>query len=52
MLQNKGGIADAEDIFQKALLQIAVRYKKEKCQIKSSFNAYLYTVCKNLWRRE
>lgn len=52
VLQNKGGVADAEDIFQKALLQITVRYKKEKFEIKSSFNAYLYTVCKNLWRRE
>ena len=52
VLQNKGGVADAEDIFQKALLQITVRYKKEKFKINTSFNAYLYTVCKNLWRRE
>lgn len=52
ILQNNGGMEDAEDIFQKALLQIAVRYKKEAFEIKSSFDAYLYTVCKNLWRRE
>jgi len=52
VLQNKGGIADAEDIFQKALLQITVRYKKEEFQINTSFSAYLFTVCKNLWRRE
>ncbi len=52
ILQNKGSIEDAEDIFQKALLQITVRYRKEKFVIKSSFEAYLYTVCKNLWRRE
>ncbi|PKH50682.1 RNA polymerase subunit sigma [Tenacibaculum sp. Bg11-29] len=52
VLQNKGGIADAEDVFQKALLQITVRYKKEKFKINTSFNAYLFTVCKNLWRRE
>lgn len=50
--QNKGNVADAEDIFQKALLQIAVRHKKEKIQITTSFDAYLFTVCKNLWRRE
>ncbi|WP_111685543.1 RNA polymerase sigma factor [Winogradskyella tangerina] len=49
---NKGRREDAEDIFQKALLQLAVRYKKEKFEIKSSFEAYLFTVCKNLWRRE
>lgn len=52
VIQNKGDQADAEDIFQKALLQLAVRYKKEQFEIKSSFDAYLFTVCKNLWRRE
>lgn len=50
--QNKGNVADAEDIFQKALLQISVRHRKEGIEIKSSFDAYLFTVCKNLWRRE
>ncbi len=52
ILQNKGGIEDAEDVFQKALLQIAVRHKKEGIHINSNFDAYLFTVCKNLWRRE
>jgi len=52
ILKNKGQQQDAEDIFQKALLQLAVRYKKEKFVIKTSFEAYLFTVCKNLWRRE
>ncbi len=52
IFQNKGNKQDAEDIFQKALLQLAVRYKKEKFIIKTSFEAYLFTVCKNLWRRE
>lgn len=52
ILQNKGNEQDAEDVFQKALLQISIRHKKEKIIIKSNFNAYLFTVCKNLWRRE
>lgn len=52
VMDNKGQQTDAEDIFQKALLQLAVRYKKEKFEITSSFEAYLFTVCKNLWRRE
>ncbi len=52
ILQNKGNEQDSEDIFQKALLQIVVRYKREKFEITSSFEAYLFTVCKNLWRRE
>ena len=52
VLQNKGQAQDAEDVFQKALLQLTVRYKKEPFEIHSSFEAYLFTVCKNLWRRE
>ena len=52
IVQNSGSIEDAEDIFQKALLQVAVRYKKEAFEIKIDFDAYLFGVCKNLWRRE
>jgi len=52
VLKNNGNIDDAKDIFQKALLQLAVRYKKEKFEIHFAFDAYLFTVCKNLWRRE
>lgn len=52
IFHNKGKTEDAEDIFQKALLQIAVRYKKEKFIINTNIDAYLFTVCKNLWRRE
>lgn len=52
VMQNKGAKEDAEDVFQRALLQLAVRYKKEKFEITTSFEAYLFTVCKNLWRRE
>lgn len=52
ILQNKGQEADVEDVFQKALLQLAVRYRKKKFEIKTSFEAYFFTVCKNLWRRE
>ncbi|WP_299107085.1 sigma-70 family RNA polymerase sigma factor [uncultured Tenacibaculum sp.] len=52
VLKNNGNMEDAEDIFQKALLQISMRYKKEKFTITTSFDGYLFTVCKNLWRRE
>ena len=52
ILQNSGKTEDAEDVFQKALLQITVRYQREKFEIRTTFEAYLYTVCKNLWRRE
>ncbi|WP_298519699.1 sigma-70 family RNA polymerase sigma factor [uncultured Kordia sp.] len=49
---NNGHISDAEDVFQKALLQIIVRYRKEPFTIKASFENYFFTVCRNLWRRE
>ncbi|WP_405206778.1 RNA polymerase sigma factor [Aquimarina sp. LLG6339-5] len=52
LLQNKGTQQDAEDIFQKALIQITVRYRKERFEINTSFEAYLFTACKNLWRRQ
>jgi RNA polymerase sigma factor (sigma-70 family) len=49
---NNGRISDAEDIFQKALLQVIIRYRKEPFVIKTSFENYFFTVCRNLWRRE
>ncbi len=52
IVQNKGNTEDAEDIFQKALLQIAMRHKKDGIQINTTFDGFLFTVCKNLWRRE
>lgn len=52
IVSNNGRIDDAEDIFQKALLQIIVRYRKEPFEIKASFENYFFTVCSNLWRRE
>ncbi len=50
--QNKGQQSDADDVFQKALLQIVARYKLRGLSINTSFEAFLFTACKNLWRRE
>ena len=52
VLKNNGTQEDAEDVFQKALLQIAVRYREEPFEIRTDFQIYLFAVCKNLWRRE
>ncbi len=52
VIQNKGNTTDAEDIFHNALIQLYVRLKNRQLVIKSSFEAYLFTTCKNLWRRE
>ena len=50
--KNNGSYSDAEEIFQDALFQLVVRYRVRKFEIKSSFEGYLFTVCKNLWRKE
>ena len=52
VLSNKGSAEDAEKIFQEALYQLALRLKVTDITITSSFEAYMFTVCKNLWRRE
>jgi len=52
VIQNKGNTTDAEDIFHNALIQLFIRLKNRQLEIKSSFEAYLFTTCKNLWRRE
>ncbi|RZS93151.1 RNA polymerase sigma factor [Aquimarina brevivitae] len=52
VLKNKGKQEDAEDVFQKALMQIIARYKVKGLSIESSFEAFLFTACRNLWRRE
>lgn len=46
-----GSKKDAEDVFHNALLLIYVKLKEEKITIQS-FDNYLFTVCKNLWKRE
>ncbi|WP_299889471.1 RNA polymerase subunit sigma [uncultured Lacinutrix sp.] len=46
-----GSIKDAEDIFHNALLLIYVKLKEDSINIQS-FDNYLFTVCKNLWKRE
>ncbi|MEM6719277.1 MAG: RNA polymerase sigma factor [Bacteroidota bacterium] len=52
VLQNNGAVNDAEDVFHNALIQLYIRLKNRELVIKSSFEAYLFTTCKNLWRRE
>lgn len=49
---NKGTGDDAEEIFHNALFQLIARAKTRGIQINSSFEAYVFTVCKNLWLKE
>ena len=49
---NNGIYSDAEEIFHDALYQLIARAKVSGVQIKTSFEAYVFTVCKNLWMKE
>ncbi len=51
IVKHQGGKPEAEDIFQNALVLLYVKLKKEKLQIQS-FEKYLFTICKNMWRRK
>lgn len=50
ILQNKGKEDDVQDVFQDALMYLITK-QKEKPLALQSFEAYLFTICKNVWRR-
>lgn len=52
ILNNSGQIADARDVFNKVIYQFTARLEKDTIEVKSTFEAYILTACKNLWRRE
>ncbi|WP_024770043.1 RNA polymerase sigma factor [Aquimarina macrocephali] len=51
ILQNKGNHEQARDVFQESLLYIVIGVRERKLNI-DCFEAYLFTICKNIWRRE
>ncbi len=46
---NSGTVADAEDIFQEALIVIYEKLREENLQLKSSLFTFIFAICKNLW---
>ena len=49
-IQNKGGgIDDAKDVFQEALIVIYKKAKEDTLELKSQFFTYLMGVCKYIW---
>lgn len=51
VLQNRGNEDQAKDIFQESLLYLITLAQQKKLQI-NNFEAYLFTISKNMWRRE
>lgn len=52
VMKNSGQIEDARDVFNKVIYQFTARLDKENIEIKSQFEGYIFTACKNMWRRE
>lgn len=52
VMSNQGTEDEAKDIFQKVLLQLITRIKVSDYKLIDAFEAYMFTACKNLWRRE
>ena len=50
ILSNKGKQEDALDVFHDALMYIIVTQKEKKTVIQS-FEAYLFVICKNIWKK-
>ncbi|MCX6281869.1 MAG: sigma-70 family RNA polymerase sigma factor [Bacteroidetes bacterium] len=46
-----GNLEDAEDIFHDGLIIVHNRLKNNKFTLNSTLKTYLYSVCKNLWKR-
>lgn len=49
ILTNKGKEEDVEDVFHDALMYLIVTHKKKRLQV-NSFEAYFFTICKNIWK--
>ncbi len=49
---NSGGLDDAKDVFQEGILAIYNKIKKEELVLTTTFHAYLFSVCKNIWLKK
>ena len=52
VLNNKGTIEDAKDVFQDAMMVIYEKSLNPDFELKYSLHTYLYTVCRNIWLKK
>ena len=52
VMRNGGQKEDAKDIFNLVIYQLTARLEREPIHISSTFEGYLFTACKNMWRRK
>ena len=46
---NSGNKADAEDLFQDAMMVLVEKLRQDNFQMTASINTYVFAICKNLW---
>ena len=49
ILKNSGDEVEAKDVFQEALVIIFKKIEEESFKLTSSFNTFLFSVCRNIW---
>lgn len=52
VLNNKGDVKDAEDVFQDALIVLYNQSKKDDFELRCTIKTYLYSICRNLWLKK
>lgn len=52
ILNNSGTEADAEDIFQDAMVVILEKYMLDDFKLTATLKTYIYAVSKNLWLKK
>ena len=52
VLDNRGSVQDAKDIFQEGIIIIYRKIKDDKLKLSSSFKSYLYSVCRYIWIKQ
>ena len=50
--RNSGSLEDAKDVFQEAILIIYNKIKEDTLELTTTFHAYLFSICKNLWLKK
>lgn len=52
ILKNKGCTADAEDIFQEALLILYRNVQSDEFNLTCKLSTFIFKICRNLWNKE